>query len=232
MKAAFLSESPADEAALRVLAEAVLQEPVDLVQAGLRARGWPNVAQVLPAILRHLHFNTDADGLVVVVDADDSVVHTADHEAPGYFHPQCRLCQLRSVFRKTQRRFPREHERDRVLRAVGLAVPAIEAWYLCGRDARVTELTWLEGQARGVPPYTRCELKRRVYGTERPSLALEIHEALANVRRHGGDLRRLEADFPNGFGGMARELREWLEDARKKAPPAASALERLLHSPP
>ena len=232
MKVALLSESPADEAALRVLVEAVLAEPVALVQPGLRARGWPNVAQVLPAILRHLHFNTDADGLVVVVDADDTVVHTAEHEAPGYFHPQCRLCLLRSVFRKTQKRFPRHHGRDRVLRAVGLAVPAIEAWYLCGVDPQVTELAWREGQARGVPPYTRRELKWRVYGTDRPSLVFEIQQALASVCRQRGDLRRLEADFPNGFGGMARELRDWQEDARNKETPPASALETSPPSPP
>ena len=227
MKVALLSESPADEAALRVLVEAVLAEPVALVQPGLRARGWPNVAQVLPAILRHLHFNTDADGLAVVVDADDSVVHTAEHEAPGYFHPRCRLCQLRGVFRRVQKRFPRLHGRDRVLRAVGLAVPAIEAWYLCGQDAQVTELAWLEGQGRGVPPYTRRELKWRAYGTDRPGLAFEIQEALAGVGRHHGDLRRLEADFPHGFGAMARDLRGWrgalLKEDRGHPPGAGGA---------
>jgi hypothetical protein len=232
MKVALLSESPADEAAVRVLVEAVLAAPVALVQPGLRARGWPNVAQVLPAILRHLHFNTDADGLVVVVDADDTVVHTAEHEAPGYFHPQCRLCQLRSVFRKTQKRFPRRQGRDRVLRAVGLAVPAIEAWYLCGEDPQVSELAWLEGQARGVAPYTRRELKWRVYGTDRPGLLFETQQALASVRRHRGDLRRLEADFPNGFGAMAGELRGWPGAAKKKEPLAVSALETSPPSPP
>jgi hypothetical protein len=225
MKVALLSESPADEAALRVLVEAALAEPVALVHPGLRARGWPNVAQVLPAILRHLHFNTDADGLVVVVDADDTVVHTVEHEAPDYFHPQCRLCQLRGIFRKTQKRFPRHYGRDRVLRAVGLAVPAIEAWYLCGFDPQVSELAWLDGQARGIPPYTRRELKWRVYGTDRPSLGFEIQQALISVRRHHGDLRRLEADFPGGFGGMVHELRTWQDEVRKREAPAASALE-------
>jgi len=232
MKVALLSESPADEAALRVLVEAVLGEPVALFQPGLRARGWPNVAQVLPAILRHLHFNTDVDGLAVVVDADDTVVHTAAHEAPGYFHPLCRLCQLRSVFHKTQKRFPRRQDRDRVLRAVGLAVPAIEAWYLCGQDPQVTEFAWIEGQARGVAPYTRRELKWRVYGTDRPSLAHEIQQALACVRRQRGDPRRLEADFPNGFGRMAGELRSWQGGTRKKDTPPVSALETSRPSPP
>ena len=209
MNVALLSESPADEAALRWLVEAVLADSFVLVRPGWRARGWPNVAQVLPAILRHLHFNTEVEGLAVVVDSDDSVVHTAGHEAPGYFHPQCRLCQLRGIFHRTQKRFPPRHGRDRVLRAVGIAVPAIEAWYLCGQDPQVTELAWMDGQAQGAAPYTRRDLKWRVYGTDRPSLGFEIQRAVDCVRRHHGDPRRLEADFPNGFGALARDLRAW-----------------------
>jgi hypothetical protein len=213
MKAAILSESPADEAAVRVLVEGILGQPLQLVQAGLRARGWPNVAQVLPAILRHLHFNTDAEGLVVVVDADDSIVHTADHEAPNYHHPLCRMCHLRAVFRRTVKNLPPARGRTRVLRCVGVAVPAVEAWYLCGRDESVTEAAWLAGQAKGRLPYTRRDLKWRVYGTDRPSLPLETERALVEVRRHRGDLRRLEFDFPFGFGLLAEDLRQWRAEA-------------------
>ena len=206
MKVALLSESPADEAALRVLVEAVLGAPPHFMSPGLRARGWPNVAQILPAVIRHLHFQTDTDLLVVVADADDSVVHTARHEAPDYFHPQCRVCQLRAVFRQTQKRLPPAHGRTRVLRGVGIAVPAIEAWYLCGRDQTVSEAAWLAGQASGVRPYSRAELKWRVYGTDRPSLPHEIRCALHEVERHRRDPRRLEGDFP-GFAVLARDLR-------------------------
>ena len=213
MKIAILSESPADEAALRVLVEYVLGASFSQVQASLRARGWPSVEQVLPSILRHLHFNTEADGLVVVVDSDDSPVHTAEHEAPGYYHPLCRICRLRAVFRRTLKNLPPAHGRERVLRAVGLAVPAIEAWYLCGRDTSVTEAMWVSGQVAGLAPYTRRELKWRVYGTERPSLPLEIRRAVQEVSRHHGDLRRLENDFPQGFGSLARDLRSWRKTA-------------------
>lgn len=220
MNVAIISESPADEAAIRVLVEDVLRAPIQQVQAGLRARGWPNVVQVLPAVIRHLHFNTTADGLVVVVDADDSVVHTAEHEAPNYHHPLCRMCQIRAVFRRTTKRLPPAHGRSRVLRCVGVAVPAIEAWYLCGRDETVTEAAWIAGRESGVAPYTRRELKWRVYGTDRPSLPFEISCALAEVRRHRGDLRRLEADFPGGFGEFARDLRRWSEVMRERPNPS------------
>lgn len=209
MKVAFLSESPADEAALRVLTEFVLRRPLTVVAPNLRARGWPSVEQVLPPIVRHLHFHTDVDGLVVVVDSDDTVVHEDAHDLPGHHHPQCRLCRLRAAFRRAQKNLPPARGRNRVLRGVGLAVPAVEAWYLCGRDTAVTEAAWTQGLAAGHPPYTRRELKYRVYGTERPSLPFEIRRAVQEVSRHRGDTRRLENDFPNSFGALARDLRSW-----------------------
>jgi hypothetical protein len=206
MKLALLSESPADEVALRVLVTAVLGAPPHFVAPGFRARGWPNVGQVLPAVIRHLHFNTETELLAVVVDSDDSVVHTPDHDRPDYFHPHCRMCQLRAVFRQTTKRLPKAHGRERVLRGVGIAVPAIEAWYLCGRDATVSETAWSAGQEKGTVPYSRAELKWRVYGTDRPSLPHEIRCALQEVERHRRDPRRLENDFPS-FRALAADLR-------------------------
>lgn len=209
MNIALLSESPADEAALRVLVGYVLGQGFNQIAPSLRARGWPSVELVLPAILRHLHFNTNADGLVVVVDSDDSPVHSVEHEAPGYHHPFCRICRLRSVFRRTIKNLPAARGRDRVLRAVGVCVPALEAWLLCGRDTSVTEAAWVEGQASGRLPYTRRDLKWKVYGTERPSLPFETMRMVQEVSRHNGDVRRLEYDFPQGFGALARDLRSW-----------------------
>jgi hypothetical protein len=131
MKIALLSESPADEAALRLIAEGVLGQPVEPIQPPLRARGWPSVAQVLPVVLRHLHFNTDCDGLIVTADADDTVVHTEMHERPA-ISPGCRLCELRAIVRQTlstcRRAGPGAAEHGG-----GHGGAAVEAWYLCGR---------------------------------------------------------------------------------------------------
>ena len=206
MKVALLSESPADEAVLRVLVDAILGEPAQVAPAGYRARGWPNVIQVLPAVIRHLHFNTDVDTLVVSCDSDDSPVHTEAHEAPQYYHPHCRMCQLRAVFRQTSKRFPSAHGRLKVRRVVGVAVPALEAWLLCGRDSDVSEAAWINGQQAGRLPYTRAELKFRIYQTERPSLPHEIQCALRETERHRQDLRRLEYDFP-GFAALMKDLK-------------------------
>ncbi len=203
MKVALLSESPADEAAIAVLVEMVIGRRIQRVRPSLRARGWPNVRQVLPAVARHLHFQTDAELLVVVADSDDSVVHTAQHD----HHPGCRVCQLQAVFRKATKNLPPARGRDRVLRGIGIAVPAMEGWYLCGIDETVTEAAWVSGQVTGAQPYSRSELKERVYGTPRPTLALETEHAVKAVRRMGGDLRRLENDFP-GFAVLADDLRE------------------------
>ncbi len=208
MNVALLSESPADEAALRVLVGAVLGFRPRFVGAGFRARGWPSVVQVLPAVVRHLHFQTDADALAVVVDSDDSVVHEPSHDREGFFHPDCRMCRLRAVFNHAARRLPRARGRDRLMRGVGIAVPAIEAWYLCGRDDAVTEAAWAAGLAAGRFPYTRADLKLRVYGTDRPSLPFEIRRAVAEVGRHRHDPRRLENDFPS-FAALARDVRGW-----------------------
>ena len=208
LRLALLGESLVDESAMGILTEAVLGAPFERVQPNLRARGWPSVLQILPAIARHLHFNTNADGLVVLVDADDTEPHTAAHEAPGYFHPRCRLCQLRAAFRRATKNLPPARGRDRVLRAAGLAVPAAEAWYLCGLDDSVGEAAWLAARETGRILYTRRELKLRVYGTERPNLPQAVAHASAAARRHARDLRRLENDFP-GFAALADDLRGW-----------------------
>lgn len=208
LRIALLGESPVDEAALAILVEAVLGAPFLRVQPNLRARGWPSVLQILPAIARHLHFNTHADGLVVLVDADDSEPHTPAHETANFFHPRCRLCQLRAAFRRATKNLPPAHGRPRLFRAIGLAVPAAEAWYLCGLDERVGEAAWSAQRFLGAPPYTRRELKALVYGTERPNLPQAVAAATTAARRHARDLRRLENDF-HGFAAFARDLRTW-----------------------
>jgi hypothetical protein len=118
------------------------------------------------------------------------------------------MCRLRATFRQTAKRLPPARGRERVLRGVGLAVPAVEAWYLCGRDARVTEDAWANGQASGVLPYTRGQLKERIYGTDRPSLDYALRRAVGAVEHFRRDTRRLEHDFP-GFAALARDLRSW-----------------------
>lgn len=215
MKVGFLSESPADEAAIRILVEAILGQPVGRVHPPLRARGWPNVKQILPAVLRHLQFGTDAGGLVVVVDSDDTPIHEDNHADASRFAPECRLCQLEQVIRQTTRRWRLPRGKQPLQVATGLAVPAVEGWYLFGRDPSVGEAGWRSHFGTGIIPYTRRELKRRTYGTTRPSLRRETDQAIADAHRLAVRIDRLEAAFPVGFGNLAREVRGWRrEDGR------------------
>jgi hypothetical protein len=211
LRLALLGESMVDEAALTVLVEAVLGGPFVRVAPQIRARGWPMVLQILPGVVRHLHFNTDADALVVLADSDDSEPHPATHEAPNFFHPRCRLCQMRAAYRRATRNLPPAHGRAKIGRAIGLAVPAAEAWYLCGRDERVGEARWRAAQAEDALPYRRSDLKALVYGTERPSLTQALGHASQAARRLAEDLRPLEKKF-HGFALLAADLRALRSD--------------------
>jgi len=93
--------------------------------------------------------------------------------------------------------------------AAGLAVPAIEAWYLRGKRSGVSEEAWRQGLATGKFPYTKGQLKVDVYGTDRPSLQLETAKVGEEAARIAQDLPRLEAHFPFGFGTLAKTLRSW-----------------------
>jgi len=81
MKVAVLSESAADEAAIRILVDAVLMQQTEPVgPPPLRSRGWPAVLSVLPGVIRHLQYQTDADGLVVVKERRWSGYHRCRQE--------------------------------------------------------------------------------------------------------------------------------------------------------
>lgn len=179
MKLAILGESSADEAALHAVVEGLLDGHVELSDLPpLRSRGWPSVRDVLPSVMKHLHYHSDADALVVVVDSNSSPPHASAHGATP--EEQCRFCQLEAVTEGTKRQ----------LRPVGEA-----AWLLESRSAS----------------HFKNELKRSVYGTERPSLDHERDQAVAEIRRlvDGGFLPTLEAAFPGGFGELAHEVRRW-----------------------
>jgi hypothetical protein len=210
VKVAFLSESPSDEAALHVLVEGVLGEKVQAIRPSLRARGWPNVIQVLPGVISHLQLRSDADALVVVVDSDDTQLHQVDHLVAAERTSSCRLCQLLDVADKTLKRVVRKSARAPIHLAMGLAVPALEAWYLSGKDSEVSEHNWQRIQEGKDHYYDRKELKRRVYQTIRPTLSQQTGRAIEETTRlKKGQMRVLEENFPLGFGNLARMIRAW-----------------------
>lgn len=214
MKIAVLSESPADEAAIRILVEGLLDSPTDVVPTLPRGRdyGWPAVLRIAKNVVNHVYYRTDADGLVISVDSDDSPVHreSADRSACD---AKCRICQLRAVVANVVQELRAIPGRVQFRTAIGLAVPSLEAWYRCGIDPHVSEVTWIHALRDQNFPYDRSRLKLDVYGEERPSLALGTSRAMESARQLVPRLNELEALFPNGFGALARDVRDWRTDA-------------------
>ena len=210
MKVAVLSESPADEAAIRILIDGIIgRQTQSADMPPIRARGVSGVFTILPTVLKHLHYRTDADALVVVVDSDRTPVHKPEHEQAGGADEGCRLCKTRQTLDSVLAQLRPVQGRPQIKIAVGIAVPAVEAWYRCGLDPHITEAAWIAGLPSGRFSYTTMSLKEDVYETSRPSLDLETRRATKEARRLVQDLPLLEQCFPTGFGALAREVRGW-----------------------
>ena len=66
-----LIPTSADEAALRILVDAVLGVVTTVPSTTpLRSRGYHAVRSILPVIIKELHYRTNAEGLIVVVDSN------------------------------------------------------------------------------------------------------------------------------------------------------------------
>lgn len=210
MRIAIVSESPADEAAIKFLVDAIVGHATELVVAPrLRPNGWPHVLSLLPSIVKSLYYFSDVDGLVVVVDSDDSPVHDDSHDASEVQNPDCRLCLLRTTVALSLRRVSPVPGRVAVKAALGVAVPSIEAWYRCGIDSRVNEAAWSRKLLGQNVNYDRRSLKSDAYGSGQPGLVMKTAAAVEAATRLTNDLEQLERLFPNGFGSLIRDLRGW-----------------------
>ncbi len=212
MKIAYFSESPADQAALAIFAAAILgeqPEPVSGQGPALEAHGVTGVLSALDGVIRGLHYNSDAEGLIAVVDADDTEPHRKEHDEPGQAIADCRFCRMRTIADKALAQLKPIVTKPKLKVAIGLAIPAIEAWYLVGKNRTIGELqSQMTGAKKRHSP-DRRKLKMEVYGTDRPSIELETSHAIAEATRIVADLARIESDFPIGFGLLANEIRSW-----------------------
>ena len=208
MRITIFSESPADEAALKILVEGILGETVEEEprKNKLRSRGFASVENELPVVIKSTYYNTDVDGLVVVYDSDDEPVHEKEHQENR--NDKCRLCFLQGKISEVVKSLKPRPERSPLKIAFGVAVPAIEAWYLCGTKIPVGEESWkrkLKGEKVG---YDRTTLKEKVYGV-RPFRQKQIETAVAEANRLSLNLNLLEEKFPEGFGVFANEIQSW-----------------------
>ena len=95
--------------------------------------------------------------------------------------------------------------------AVGVAVPAIEAWCLVGKGHSVSESAWLRGLESGKYQYDKPQLKQIMYGLDKQSLEIKTQLAIEEAERivADGKLPDLEKLFPGGFGALADDVRGW-----------------------
>jgi hypothetical protein len=209
MKVGIITESPADEAAVKILAEAILKHRLEVVaSARIRPGGWTSAMNAAPSELYRLHYHMDVEGLIIVMDSDDSPVHEASHSATPL--TDCRICQLQASLQRARARLTPRLDRTEVRVAIGLPVPAIEAWYRCGHDPHSAEARFVRELSSGVRlTAIRRQLKKEVYGTDRPALTFETEVATREAHRLAGDLERLRTQFPFGFGSFYETLATW-----------------------
>jgi hypothetical protein len=211
MKIAVVSESPADEAAIKILVDAILGHETELVSAPrLRPGGWPHVLTLLPSIAKALHYHTETDAIAVVVDSDSSPIHLLDHPSNQECNLECRLCLVRSCLGTSLLRVSPIPNRMALKTAVGLAVPAIEAWYCCGIDAHVNEARWFGYLGGEKINYSKRSLKLNMYGSDKPGLHAETTIAVMAAQRLARDIDQLRQLFPSGFGCLLADVRGWL----------------------
>jgi hypothetical protein len=209
MKIAVVSESPADEAAVKILVDAVLGIQTEVVaDPRFRPGGWSHVLKILPSMIASLHYYTAAEAMVVVLDSDDSTIHDFQSSS-AICSTDCRLCGMRTCIEESLRKLTPVPNKDALLKGVGLAVPSIEAWYRCGIDSHVNEATWARHLGGESIPFDRKTLKRDTYGTNIPNLVLETEVATRCASRLAENLDQLEQLFPIGFGCLVADLRSW-----------------------
>jgi hypothetical protein len=209
MKIGYYCESPADQTAMAVFVEGILGEPPEPISMDLEAHSVPAFFSALGGVYRGVHYNSDAEGLIVVVDCDNTDPHHLSHDPSAAGGERCRFCQAHKIITQARKQVKARQGRPALKFAIGLPVPAIEAWYLVGKEHQVGEAAWAVALQAGRVLFSRPQLKKLVYGTERPSLELETERAVQEARRIISNIQAIEVAFPAGFGLMAQEIRTW-----------------------
>lgn len=202
MRIAILSESSADEAALRILVNAVLGVQTTSVAYNLQGRGYSQVRSSFEAIAKTLHYRSEAEGLVVVVDSNHTYLSGDDTKN--------RLRDFQEVIERCRKQFKPVANRSSSLKiAVGVAASAIEAWWLCKTHPHISESAWEKGLNEKREPYTKSQLKNMLYEREFRSLEWMTQRMTEAAHDATKDVSTLEKNFPNGFGSLVKELRSW-----------------------
>lgn len=212
MKIAIFSESPSDEATLKILVEGIIGEEIEEVPYPnrLQSRG-SGVLRDVPIVLRGVYYNTEAEFLIIVRDSDDTPIHIKEHDEPHNEEANCRYCELCKEVKFALENLTPMKGKENFKVAVGVAVPAIEAWLLCDVNPHVSEAAWLNKQKEeAYSTYNdRKRLKVELYGSDIASSKTIVERGTESAKRLAENIEQLETMFPEGFGNMANEIRSW-----------------------
>jgi hypothetical protein len=201
MKISVLAESGNDAGIMAELATEVLGGPVELIDPHFEMSGWNMIPSVLPAVIKHLHFRSEADGLIILADSNHSSL------LPGA--PKNRREELSILAAKTVEGLGVRHGRPRIRVAVAVAAPALEAWLLFHRYSEINESAWERGLVEKNDPYTKTLLKQRLYSVQRPSRDVMAMRRLEAAKEVKSRIHELRSRFPNGFGSFFEDILSW-----------------------
>lgn len=213
MKITIFSESSTDEAALKILIEGIIGEEIEAIPFPnhLQSRG-SGVPRDVPFVLRGVYYNTEAEFLVIVRDSDDTPIHKIEHlEMDNEEAKKCRLCDLRRKVESVLANLRPMAGKENFKVAVGVAVPAIEAWLLCGENSAANEANWInKQQEKRYSTYNdRQALKVELYGSNIAPAEVMLECGTKAAERLANNIEQLERLFPEGFGSLAREIKSW-----------------------
>ena len=213
MKIAIFSEFTTDENVLKILVEGIIGEEIEIVPYPnkLQSRG-SGVPRDVPAVLSSVYYNTEAEFLIIVRDSDDTPIHKKDHDEPNNKEiEKCRFCELHKIVESALEHLTHKQGKENFKVAIGVAVPAIEAWLLCGVNPHASEATWINKQKeKGFNLYSnRKKLKAALYGSNISSDKTKVERGMESAKRLAQNIEQLETFFPDGFGSLANEVRSW-----------------------
>jgi hypothetical protein len=212
MKIAFFGESKSDDVTVKKIVERILNDEVEEtdIRKRLIFRSSSHLDRNLDVVIRSIHFSSDAEFLVICSDSDDFPVHIAEHDKKE--NEKCRLCSLRKAVKRSLAKLSNVPNKRMLKVAIGVPVPALEAWLLFKTNPQVSENTWIKKLAgeKGIK-YDRKTLKRELYGGEHISEDKRIEISLKAVERIAENnlLDDLETAFPLGFGSLSNEVKSW-----------------------
>ena len=213
MRVAVICESSVDEEIIRALIDAILGDSTSRVLPRYQVKGWPHVITDLPNLLPGILLDPTIDALSIIADSNGSAPPGSGRESPE--SKPSKADRMRRLVETVEGILKVESGRASVrpLRiAIGIAVPAIEAWCLPD-DETVSESSWLSFLETNPEPFavsarTR-ELKRRVYGKVHGNVETRTPQAIKLAARIAKRVDTLERKFPGGFGPFARAIRAW-----------------------